>query len=44
MVICLCTLHVLGVEIYSRKLDSSNGLPDNNVRNLIQDSKGFSGR
>lgn len=41
MVICLCTLHVLGVEIYSRKLDSSNGLPDNNVRNLIQDSKGF---
>ena len=41
IVIYFYTLHIGGVDIYSRKLDSSNGLPDNNVRNLIQDSKGF---
>lgn len=39
--IYLCTLHVVGVDIYSRKLDSGSGLPDNNVRNLIQDRRGF---
>ena len=41
VMIYLCTLHLGAVEIYSRKLDSGNGLPDNNVRNLIQDSRGF---
>lgn len=41
VMIYLCTLHLGAVEIYSRKLDSSNGLPDNNVRSLIQDSRGF---
>lgn len=30
-----------GVEIFSRKLNSDNGLPDDNVRNIAQDSKGF---
>lgn len=30
-----------GVEIFSRKLNSENGLPDDNVRNIAQDSRGF---
>ena len=29
------------VDIYSRKLNTTNGLPDNNVRCLAQDCKGF---
>ena len=39
--LCLCTLPAWGVEIFSRQLNSDNGLPDNNVRFLTQDSKGF---
>lgn len=37
----LCTLTAGGVEIFSRKMNSDNGLPDNNVRFLAQDKKGF---
>ena len=37
----LCTLPMEGVEIFSRKYNSDNGLPDNNVRFLLQDKKGF---
>lgn len=37
----LCTLPMEGVEIFSRKYNSGNGLPDNNVRFLLQDKKGF---
>lgn len=36
---CACPLE--GMDIFSRKFNSENGLPDNNVRNIIQDSKGF---
>lgn len=39
--LCLCTLPAQGVEIFSRQLNSDNGLPDNNVRFLTQDAKGF---
>ena len=41
MLLYLCTLPTWGVEIFSRKLNSSTGLPDNNVRYLLQDSCGF---
>ena len=37
----LCTLPSWGVEIASRKLNTASGLPDNNVRCLLQDKKGF---
>ena len=37
----LSTLHASGVEICSRKLNTDNGLPDNNVRHIVQDGKGF---
>lgn len=37
----LCTLQMWGVEIVSRKLNSASGLPDDNVRSLLQDSRGF---
>lgn len=30
-----------GVDILSRKLNSTSGLPDDNVRSLIQDNRGF---
>lgn len=36
-----CILPAQGVEIFSRKLNSANGLPDDNVRYLLQDSRGF---
>ena len=39
--LCLCTLPAWGVEIFSRKLNSFSGLPDDNVRYLLQDSRGF---
>ena len=39
--LCLCTLQSWGVEIFSRKLNSDHGLPDNNVRFLTQDQKGY---
>lgn len=41
MLLYLCTLPTWGVEIFSRKLNSSTGLPDNNVRYLLQDCCGF---
>ena len=41
ILLAFCTHQLLAVEIFSRKLYTSNGLPDNNVRNLAQDSKGF---
>ena len=34
-------LQAQALDIYSRKLNTSTGLPDNNVRNLAQDSKGY---
>lgn len=37
----LCALQAKGVEIFSRKLNSESGLPDDNVRSIIQDSKGY---
>lgn len=37
----LCTLPTWGVEIFSHKLNTDNGLPDNNVRSLMQDELGF---
>lgn len=37
----LCILPAQGVEIFSRKLNSASGLPDDNVRYLLQDSRGF---
>ena len=41
LIMILCTLPMEGVEIFSRKYNSGNGLPDNNVRFLLQDKKGF---
>ena len=45
IVICtilyVCSLSTWGVDILSRKLNTMSGLPDNNVRSLIQDSRGF---
>ena len=37
----LSVLHVEGVEVFSRKLNTTNGLPDNNIRTLAQDDKGY---
>ena len=43
--ICLLVLTVcqgaMAVEFFSRKLNSDHGLPDNNVRTLAQDSRGY---
>lgn len=41
IILSLCTLSSWGVEIYSRKLNTSNGLPENNIRSLAQDTKGY---
>ena len=41
ILIMLCTLPSWSVEIFSRKLNSQSGLPDDNVRFLLQDSRGF---
>ena len=45
IVICtilyVCSLSTWGVDILSRKLNTMSGLPDNNIRSLIQDSRGF---
>ena len=41
LLLLLGTLPTWGVEIFSRSLNSSTGLPDNNVRYLLQDSCGF---
>ena len=40
-ILFLCTLQTWGVEIFSRKLNTDNGLPDNNIRFMAQDHKGF---
>ena len=40
MALLLTLCHVEAIEIFSRKLDTTGGLPDNNVRSLAQDSKG----
>lgn len=37
----LCALSVDAVVVFSRKLNTNNGLPDNNIRSLVQDSKGY---
>ena len=34
-------LSASAIDIYSRKLNTANGLPDDNVRSIIQDSKGY---
>lgn len=41
LLLLLHTLQSMGVEVLSRKLNSDNGLPDNNVRHIVQDAKGF---
>lgn len=41
LTILLTVLQAGAVDIFSRKLNSDNGLPDNNVRNISQDEKGF---
>ena len=41
ILLTLCTLPIGAVEFYSRKLNTSNGLPDDNIRSLAQDDKGF---
>lgn len=41
LLLLLTAVQVQAVEFFSRKLNTTNGLPDNNVRNLAQDSKGF---
>ena len=38
---CLCALPTWGVEIVSRRLNSASGLPDNNVRSILQDNQGY---
>ena len=40
-ILYVCSLAVWGVDISSRKLNSTSGLPDDNVRSLIQDRRGF---
>lgn len=40
-ILFLFTLQVRGVEIFSRKLNTESGLPDDNVRSILQDSKGY---
>lgn len=41
LILSLAVLVVQAVDIQSRKLDTDVGLPDNNVRNISQDAKGF---
>lgn len=41
LILSLTALLVQAVDIQSRKLDTDIGLPDNNVRNISQDAKGF---
>ena len=41
ILLSLCALPIEAVEIYSRKLNTTNGLPDNNIRSLAQDDRGF---
>lgn len=40
-ILCVCTLPMWGVDILSRQMNTASGLPDNNVRSLVQDSRGF---
>ena len=37
----LCLVQAQAIEIYSRKLNTTGGLPDDNVRSLAVDQKGF---
>ena len=41
LLMLLVVRQVLAVDVYSRKVNTTNGLPDNNVRNLAVDDKGF---
>ncbi|MBR1548631.1 MAG: hypothetical protein IJ637_07905, partial [Prevotella sp.] len=41
LLLSACCLEIQAVEFFSRKLNSDHGLPDNNVRTLAQDSKGY---
>ena len=41
LIALLGALQVWGVEVFSRKLNTTNGLPDNNIRTLAQDAKGY---
>ena len=36
-----CALQSFGLDFFSRKFNSANGLPDNNVRSLVTDNKGY---
>lgn len=41
IIISVCIIQIATANIYSRKFNSDNGLPDNNVRVVAQDKKGF---
>ncbi|MBQ3753181.1 MAG: response regulator [Prevotella sp.] len=41
LLLALCTLSVDAVVFFSRQLNTTNGLPSNNIRSLAQDAKGF---
>lgn len=41
LVLLLLSIETGAMDFYARKLNTSNGLPDNNVRNLSRDQKGF---
>lgn len=41
ILLLLSTLPMWGVEIFSRKINSIAGLPDDNVRSVLQDGRGF---
>ncbi|MBQ8936879.1 MAG: response regulator [Bacteroidaceae bacterium] len=41
LTLLLTAPQVLALEVFSRKLSTANGLPDDNVRSLVQDEKGF---
>ena len=41
LLLLACCQEVQAVEFFARRLNSDHGLPDNNVRTLAQDSKGY---
>lgn len=41
LLLTLCCGHGAAVDVYSRKITAEHGLPDNNVRDLAQDSTGY---
>ena len=41
LLLTLCCVRGAAVDVYSRKITTEQGLPDNNVRDLTQDSTGY---